>query len=43
MDYGTIKFNFDHKLWGKPIVKMAVRKGVITKTQYEKITGEAYK
>ena len=43
MHFDTIKRNFDHGLWNKQMVKMAVRKGVITKEQYEEITGEAYK
>lgn len=42
MNYETIKWNYDHKLWSKAMVKMAVRKGVITKEQYTEITGEVY-
>lgn len=42
MNFDTIKKNYDHKLWSKAMVKVAVRKGVITKAEYEEITGEAY-
>ena len=43
MSFETIKRNYDRKLWNKTMVKMAVKKGVITNEQYEEITGEAYK
>lgn len=43
MNYETIKRNYERKLWSKAMVKMAVKKGVITKAEYETITGEAYK
>lgn len=43
MNFATIKKNYDRGLWSKTMVKMAVRKGVITKEQYEEITGEVYK
>lgn len=42
MNFETIKRNYDRKLWNKAMVKMAVRKGIITKDQYTEITGEAY-
>ena len=42
MNFETIKRNYDRKLWSKAMVKMAVRKGVITKEQYTEITGETY-
>lgn len=42
MNFETIKRNYERKLWTKQMVKMAVRKGVITKEQYTEITGEAY-
>lgn len=42
MNYETIKRNYDRGLWSKPMVKTAVRKGVITAEQYQEITGEAY-
>ena len=43
MNYETIKKNYDRKLWNKVMVKMAVRKGIITRIQYKQITGETYK
>ena len=42
MNFETIKKNFEKGLWSAPMVKMAVRKGVITKEQYTEITGKAY-
>ena len=42
MNFETIKRNYERKLWTKWMVKMAVRKGIITKSQYEEITGELY-
>ena len=38
----TVKKNYDKGLWNKIMVKMAVKKGVITKEQYKQITGENY-
>jgi len=43
MDFERVKLRYEQGLWSKPMVKMAVRKGIITKAQYTKITGEAYK
>ena len=43
MNYETIKKNFERGLWSAPMVKMAVRKGIITKEQYTEITGKEYK
>ena len=42
MNFETIKRNYDHKLWSASMVKMAVRKGVITPEEYKEITGEKY-
>ena len=42
MNYGTIKRNYERGLRNKQMVRMAVRKGIITKAQYEEITGEKY-
>lgn len=42
MNYETIKKNFDKGLWNVAMVKMAVRKGVITKEQFKEITGKDY-
>ena len=43
MSYERVKYYFEAGLWSKPMVKMAVRKGIITKEQYTEITGEEYK
>lgn len=43
MNYATIKKNYDRGLWTKAMVKMAVRKGIITADQYTEITGDIYK
>ena len=40
MNFETIKKNYDRNLWSKAMVKMAVRKGVITKNEYQTITGD---
>jgi uncharacterized XkdX family phage protein len=42
MNFEAVKRNYDRKLWNKTMVKMAVRKGIITKEQYQQITGEVY-
>lgn len=42
MNYEIIKKNFDRGLWSAAMVKVAVRKGVITKEQYKEITGKDY-
>lgn len=42
MSYERIKYYYEAGLWNKPMVKMAVRKGVITTEQYAEITGESY-
>ena len=42
MNYERIKYYFEAGLWSKPMVKMAVKKGVITKEQYKEITCEDY-
>ena len=39
MNFEIIKRNYERGLWSKAMVKMAVRKGVITQAQYLKITG----
>lgn len=43
MNYNAIKKNYDKGLWTDVMVKVAVRKGIITKTQYKEITGKTYK
>lgn len=42
MNYKIIKRNYEKGLWSKQMVKMAVKKGVITKDEYKEITGEIY-
>ena len=42
MNFETVKRNFARGLWSAAMVKMAVRKGVITKAQYQEITGRKY-
>lgn len=42
MTFETIKRNYERKLWNKQMVKMAVKKGIITKEQYKEITDEEY-
>ena len=42
MNFELIKRNYDRGLWTKAMVRVAVRKGVITKEQFAQITGEAY-
>ena len=42
MNYETIKKNFERGLWNVAMVRMAVRKGVITKEQFKEITGKNY-
>lgn len=43
MNYETIRRNYERKLWSKAMVKVAVRKGIITKEEYKEITKEDYK
>lgn len=43
MDFETIKSNYEKGLWNIVLVKMAVKKGLITKEQYKEITGKDYK
>jgi uncharacterized XkdX family phage protein len=42
MNFETVKKNYDKGLWSLALVKMAVRKGLITKEQYTEITGKEY-
>lgn len=42
MDFNTVKRNYEKGLWNIALVKIAVRKGVITKEQYFEITGFVY-
>lgn len=42
MTYELVKRNYDRGLWTAQMVRLAVRKGVITKEQFKEITGEDY-
>lgn len=42
MTYKIVKRNYERGLWPLSLVRMAVRKGVITKAQYKEITGLDY-
>lgn len=42
MTYERIKYYFNAGLWSAPMVKNAVKKGIITKEQYKEITGKDY-
>lgn len=42
MNFDLIKRNYERGLWTKAMVRVAVRKGVITKEQFAQITGEEY-
>lgn len=42
MTYEIIKKNYDRGLWNIQMVKVAVKKGVITQEQFKEITGEDY-
>lgn len=43
MNYDEVKSNYDKKLWTITLVKIAVKKGVITAEQYKEITGQKYR
>lgn len=43
MSYERVKYYYEAGLWSAPMVKMAVKKGIITKDQYTEITGKEYK
>ena len=42
MNFDTIKKNYDRGLWNIQMVRVAVKKGVITKEQFKEITGKDY-
>ena len=42
MNFATIKNNYEKGLWNLNMVRMAVRKGVINKQEFEEITGQEY-
>ena len=42
MSFERVKYYYEAGLWSLPMVKMAVKKGVISKDQYKEITGKDY-
>lgn len=42
MTYEIIKKNYDRGLWNIQMVKVAVKKNVITPDQFKEITGQDY-
>lgn len=42
MNYQTIKRNYEKGLWSAGMVKLAVRKGILTREEYTEITGRPY-
>lgn len=42
MNFQDIKQNFQKGYWNTALVKMAVKKGIITEEQYKEITGIEY-
>ena len=42
MTYEIIKKNYDRGLWNIQMVKVAVKRNVITPEQFKEITGEDY-
>lgn len=42
MNYDRIKYFYNAGLWNAAMVKVAVKKGIITKAQYTEITGLEY-
>ena len=42
MTYEIVKRNYEKHLWNKSMVRLAVKKGVISAEQYAEIVGEPY-
>ena len=42
MNFETVKSNYERGLWTVAFVKLAVRKGIISKEQFQLITGEVF-
>lgn len=42
MNFDRIKYYYNAGLWNAPMVKTAVKKGIITPAQYTEITGLDY-
>ncbi len=43
MNFERIKKNYETQLWSKDMVRLAVKKGIISEAQYFDITKEEYK
>lgn len=42
MSYEIIEMNYSTGLWNEAMVRVAVRKGIITKEQFKEITDKEY-
>lgn len=42
MTFDLVKRNFDQGLWTAQMVRLAVKKGIITAEQFKEITGKDY-
>lgn len=42
MTFETVKRNYERGLWNVQMVRLAVKKGVITREQFKEITGQEY-
>ncbi len=42
MSFERVKYYYNAGLWSIAMVKVAVRKGIITKEQFKEITGQDY-
>lgn len=42
MNYETVKKNFERGLWTVAMVRVAVKKGVISREQFKEITGKDF-
>ena len=42
MNFDTVKSNYTNGLWSEAMVRIAVRKGIITKEQFELIVNKPY-
>lgn len=42
MNFETVRANYENGLWNIVLVRMAVKKGIITKEQFKEITGQKY-
>ena len=42
MSFERVKYYYEAGLWSIPMVKTAVKKGVITKEQFKEITNQDY-